>query len=239
MDATAFLRSTIKAGRKRRALWVRALDFVRLLARSEGRAVLWTRAVHGGKLHQTTPDTRDERYPELFDLAFEAAPDAKRILSFGCSTGEELIALRRRFPDAEIVGVEINRRSRRIAARRVAGDPNIRVRRAPDRERFDLVFALAVLQREPHRMREMEVADLSPFYPFAKFDSAVRELAGLVKAVGLLCLQHAHYRIEDSSVADELEPVDGSPRLEGDLYGRDGRLLRGASGATMFRKKGG
>jgi len=84
------IRSAIKAARKRGALWVGLVDVVRLLLTAQGRSVLWTRWAHGRDVHQTTPETAEDRYPELFDLLAELAPTVKRILSFGCSTGEEL-----------------------------------------------------------------------------------------------------------------------------------------------------
>ncbi len=52
--------------------------------------------------------TRKERFPIIFDRAKELQPQAKRVLSFGCSTGEEAQALALRFPDSEIVGVDID-----------------------------------------------------------------------------------------------------------------------------------
>lgn len=52
--------------------------------------------------------TRAERFPKIFDSAVELAPNARRILSFGCSTGEEAQALAVRFPDSEVVGVDID-----------------------------------------------------------------------------------------------------------------------------------
>lgn len=52
--------------------------------------------------------TKPERFPKIFDSAKEIKPDAKRVLSFGCSTGEEAFALAKRFPEAEIVGVDID-----------------------------------------------------------------------------------------------------------------------------------
>jgi SAM-dependent methyltransferase len=235
MQLSARLRSAIKAARRRRAFWVRIVDVARLLPFAEGRALLWTRLARGGEVHQITPETREERYPALFDLAAELAPEAERIVSFGCSTGEELDSLRRRFASAEIVGVEINPRSRRIASRRVADDPRTTVRDRAEGE-FDLIFALAVLQREPHKIDEMDVRDLTPFYPFEKFDTAVSKLVALLRPGGLLCVQHTHYRIEDSSSMPGLEPVPVSPLVEGRLFGRDGRRLEGASARTMFRK---
>jgi SAM-dependent methyltransferase len=236
MQLWTLFRARIKAARKRGAFWVRILDVARLLPTAEGQARLWTRLVRAGEVHQTTPDTRDERYPALFDLAAVLAPDAKRILSFGCSTGEELVSLRRRFPGAEIVGVEINPRSRRIAAARVSDDPRTAVRPGAENGIFDAIFALAVLQREPHKIDEMDVSDLTPFYSFEKFDAAVSNLVAMLRPGGLLCVQHAHYRVEDSSAAVELEPIPASPLVEGRLFGRDGRKLEGVSARTMLRK---
>ena len=237
MTLAAPIRRRIKAARKRRARWVGAFDMLRLLPTAEGRARLWTRLAHRGEVHQTSPDTAEERYPELFDMAARLRPDARRILSFGCSTGEELLSLRRRFPAAEIIGAEINARSRRIARRLTGDDGRIRVV-PPDRLEgtFDAIFALAVLQREPHRIAEMEVDDLTRIYPFVRFDAAIVELVGRLARGGLLCVEHAHYRVEDSSCARELQPVAGALRVKGMLFGRDGRRLDEAAAAAMFRK---
>jgi cyclopropane fatty-acyl-phospholipid synthase-like methyltransferase len=52
--------------------------------------------------------TKEERFPMIFDNAKKLKPDAKRLLSFGCSTGEECQALSKRFPGAEIIGYDID-----------------------------------------------------------------------------------------------------------------------------------
>jgi SAM-dependent methyltransferase len=237
MAAIEQLRAYVKAARRRGAGWITLFDVVRLLPTAEGRARVWTRTVHRNSVHQTTPYTEEERYPELFDLAAQLKPDAGRILSFGCATGEEIVSLRRRFPAAEIVGAEINPRSRRIAGRRLASDPLATVV-ASDRiaGEFDLIFALAVLQREPHKVEELEVADLTTIYPFDRFDSAIDELVSHLRPGGLLCVMYAQYRVEDSSSAGLLEPLP-SPAMPGLLFGRDGRRLEGAFAASIFRKR--
>ena len=43
--------------------------------------------------HQGPNRTAFNRYPEVFAAAAAAAPDARRILSFGCSSGEECVTL--------------------------------------------------------------------------------------------------------------------------------------------------
>jgi SAM-dependent methyltransferase len=231
------MRRLIKGARKRGSLWVRAWDVLRILAAKDGPARLWTQIVHRSEVHQTTPYTSDDRYPELFDLAAALMPDPQRVLSFGCSTGEELIALRARFFEAGIVGAEINPRSRRLARRRIAEDPKARVVPPGQVEgTFDLIFALAVLQREPHRVGEVGMVDLRRHYPFRRFDSVVSRLLDLLRPGGFLCVMHAQYRVEDSAAGAQLEPILKSPPLEPPLFGPDGRRIE-AVGRSIFRKR--
>jgi SAM-dependent methyltransferase len=238
MDAKALLRSKVKAARRHGAGWVRLLDVARLVPTAEGRAQLWTRIRYGAELHQTTPQTSEERYPALFDLVAKLAPGARRILSFGCSTGEELAALRRRFGHAEIVGVEINPRSRKIAKWRVAGDPHATVH-TPDAiaGEFDVIFALAVFQREPHKVVETDLQDLSLHYPFERFDRTLSSLVARLRPGGLLCVAHAMYPVEISAAAGELESISISPAMEGPLFGSDGKRLERPDALTIFRKR--
>lgn len=218
---------------------MRALDKIRLFSSVEGLAVLLTSILYAKDIHQTTTYTTTNRYPTLFDFAARTAPAAQRILSFGCATGEEIISLRERFPASEIVGVEINPWCRRIAAQRLARDPRIRIiARLPDDERFDLIFALAVLQREPHRILETDTRNISRHYPFARFDAAVARLRALLKPAGLLLVDHSQYRVEDSAASVHLQPVPGSPPAHGPFFSPDGRRDDIATALTAFRKAG-
>lgn len=236
MSLAALIRKHIKAGRKRGAGWVRVLDVLRHTGTRAGWARLWTAMVHRREIHQTSPDTSEERYPELFDLVAGLMPAASRILSFGCSTGEELSALRRRFPDAELVGAEINLRSRRIAARRVRDDGRAKVVRPGQIEgEFEVILTLAVLQREPHKIAEMDVDNLTRFYPFARFDETVLNLARRLRRDGLICVANAQYRIEDSVAANLLSAVPNAPKMDGLIFGPDGRRISATAG-TLFRK---
>ena len=238
MNIEERLSPIIKAARLRRALWVRAIDAAGLLRSAEGRARLWTRLAHRRQLHQTAPYTWLNRYPALFDLAATLAPDALRILSFGCSIGEELVSLRGRFAYAEIVGAEINSRSRAIARRRVAADARTTVV-APESiaGAFDLIFALSVLQRDPRGLKnEMEAKHLAALYPFARFDAGVCSLVARLRPGGFLVMANALYRVEDSSAAIELEPIVGSPRMNRVQLTPQGCRLEAAVARTMFRK---
>jgi len=234
----ADLRARVRAARDRGSPLVRLVDTLRRLGRAEDRALLWTRIAHPDALHQTSGTSWPERYPELFDMAAELAPDARRILSFGCSSGEELEALRRRFAAADIVGAEINPRLRRAAAKRMADDGRVTVA-APDAisGSFDIVFALAVLQRLPEQVAKRGVTDLAASYPFERFDAEVTRLAARIAPGGLLCVTNAHYRVEDSNAAGLFEPVPQSPPMSHPLFGRDSRRLPAdAAARSIFRK---
>jgi SAM-dependent methyltransferase len=238
MEAREHIRSLVRDGRRRNAWWVRLLDAGRFLRSTERRAGLWTALTHREEIHQISSFTSEDRYPELFDGAARLVPHAQRVLSFGCSTGEELLALRRRFPNAEIVGADINRRCRRIAGRRTASDPATHVV-PPDgiEGSFDAVFAMAVLTRTRRMVTDSGIDDLSDRYPYSRFDNTVAELVGRLRPGGLLCVTLAHYPIEVSSSADVLDPVEESPLMEPPLFGRDGRRLEEPSARSMFIKR--
>lgn len=56
---------------------------------------------------QPSYETRVNRFPRMFARALSLRPNAKRILSFGCSSGEECFTLADLFPNSEIVGVDL------------------------------------------------------------------------------------------------------------------------------------
>jgi len=68
---------------------------------------------------QASHMTKEERFPLIFDSAKKLQPNAKRILSFGCSTGEECQALAKRFDSTvEIVGLDIDHYSVQTARKK-------------------------------------------------------------------------------------------------------------------------
>jgi hypothetical protein len=63
----------------------------------EHRSVVLVKLFNRDSVHQTTPLTWMDRYPEIFSRCRAYFTDRKNlnILSYGCSTGEEVITLRR------------------------------------------------------------------------------------------------------------------------------------------------
>lgn len=194
----------------------------------------------GQDLLQPFTDTAEDRYPELFDAIAErlAHLPEPRILSFGCASGAELCALRRRMPGARLTGIDIN--PREIArARRADPQSDYRITAAPlANDRFDAILALAVLR--DGRLEHQKPDDCSAILPFARFERALAGLDAVLEPGGLLAVWHAHFRFADTGSAVNYEadrfrmPEPGQDLL----WGPDNRRLDEVSEPrVLFRKR--
>jgi hypothetical protein len=187
-------------------------------ARDSGLAVLqpWT-------------TTADDRYPLLFArlAASLGGIVAPRVLSFGCAGGEEVRALRRRLPQATIVGVDANPRAL-ARARRRDRDPRSRyivADRPPTGETFDAVLALAVF-RHGTLGRERPVR-CTAVLPFARAAEAFVALDGALRPGGVLAWGNAHFRLADLPGGDRFDLIETSADLDPVevAYGADDRQV--------------
>lgn len=180
------------------------------LRRRRGLQALKRRYYH--RYDQISNDTKLDRYPEVFAYASKllggTPGDALKLLSFGCSTGEECFSLRRYFPGAWIDGVDVNRKNIRVCEAKNQ-DPRIRFdvsteNLAVNRPLYDAVFAMSVLCRWP---QTKEVKNSAIVYPFEKFNATVRSLDSLVRANGLLVIYNANFRFTDTDTAKHYEAL--------------------------------
>jgi chemotaxis methyl-accepting protein methylase len=150
---------------------------------------------------QIADTTRGNRHPDLFHFCQEQLKNKRglKILSFGCSTGEESFSLREYFPDASIFGCDINRKSLSIAQKNNTDD-NIKfflsnednlLKNGP----FDLIFALSVLCKEPECR---VVADIAKIFPFQLFNTITESLDTVLNNNGLLVIRNSNYMFEDT-----------------------------------------
>ena len=200
------------------------------------RTTILNRFRRPGSLHLTCNYTKMDRYPEIFSRVrayFEdrdlADSGQLRILSFGCSTGEEARSLRAYFPEAEIVGVDISEWNLKKARERNR-DPRIRFLLSSDATLeaegpFHIIFAMAVLLRIAHRMEP--AASSADVYPIEKFEEQVHSLDRHLLPEGLLVIYHTNYHLRDTALGERYGVVAGE-WSEKDLvpkYGKDNRLL--------------
>ena len=192
-------------------------------------------------LFQPTGFTQHNRYPLLFAEARALAGYAsmRRLLSFGCSTGEEVLTLRQYFPDAFIKGLDID--AHRIAEchrRSPAGEmlTDYAVAASADGEAsasFDAVFALAVLR---HGDLGEAPESCTHLLRFSAFEAAITSLVTCLRPGGLLVVRHANFRVEDASGAAALVPLLLQP-TRSPRYGRDERrIMDDARETVIFRK---
>ena len=207
----------------------------------ELRAIECSQRTHGPALFQPFPDTCEERYPALFDAlaARLALLEAPRILSFGCSSGEEARALRRRLPRARITGIDANARA--IArARRADRDPLSRyvcTSRVPPDERFDAILALAVFRHG--ELEALRPGSCAAILPFARFCAGIAMLDAALEPGGWLAIWNAQFRFADTPAAPRYrsEPLAMLTPPQALLYGPDDRRLIGATYAeALFRR---
>ena len=155
---------------------------------------------------QGSTATRMNRYPKLFEIAAQELKDlnAPLILSFGCSTGEEVFSIRNYIPNARINGVDINHRVIRKAKKK-NGHGGLKFYHYRDQKwktegPYDCIFALAVFQKTKHRDGNQKEALES--FSFSKFEQMIKDLDALIKPGGILIIDHADYSFQDLAICE-------------------------------------
>ena len=232
---------------RKRSLATRALlKLWRLATDRSYRNMLWLVRRRPSGLFQPFYTTRADRYPVIFQFVqtqLGADSDA-RILSFGCSTGEEVFSLRGYFPRAAIKGIDINAANIAVCRKRAArqNDGNLRFEVAGSTAAeadatYDAIFCMAVLRhgglggatRCDHLLR------------FDDFAATVADFSRCLKAGGLLVIRYSNFRLCDAPAGAGFDAILKVPLAGGrksPIFGPDNRLLSGVDYPdTVFRKK--
>jgi SAM-dependent methyltransferase len=195
------------------------------------------------RYNHTLPD----RYPWIFDFAAAALAGAapRGLLSFGCSLGDEVFALRKRFPGAHLTGLDVDPQNVQRSRSRAAdlGLRDVRFEAAADTAgeadaSYDAIFCLAVLCLGDLTTTGALVCE--PYISFERFAAVVGDLARCLRPGGLLFLHTTNFRFCDTSVSADFDVVlEASMHQLADdvLFDRDNRLMAGARYREVgFRK---
>ncbi|MCB2080831.1 MAG: methyltransferase domain-containing protein [Novosphingobium sp.] len=205
------------------------------------RSITSTKRAHREALFQPFPTTLDERYPELFDalqdrLNHIANP---RLLSFGCASGEEIRALRRRFPTALLTGIDANRhaihKARRADKSRLS---DYRVDTAPaDGDQFHAILAMAVFRHGD--IDKTRPDNCEAILEFSKFQTWIAKLDACLEPGGYLAIWHANFRFSDTAAFSryEADTLLAPQMSQATLYGPDNRRIDDPAPLALIYRK--
>jgi len=229
----------------------RRLGLVRTLARNRAdRRAFWLRLTRPPNLFQPYGDTLPDRYPEVFAFVrAQIGDDARvRLLSFGCSTGDEVATLRHYFPSATIRGVDISRGNIRECKRRsdLANDSHIDFVQAGSakgepRSHYDAIFCMAVFRHGGLVARARQ--SCADVITFQAYERTVAELSECLKPAGLLVIEHSNFRFTDTAASVAFDCLGSRPRTDQErggtpLFGPDNSALPSQDQiGTVFRKR--
>lgn len=234
---------------RRRPFLIRFVGALRRLASDRSyRNHMWLRLRRPSGVFQWVNKTRANRYPRIFRFVQQqlGADSAARILSFGCSTGEEVFTLRRYFPRATIKGLDINAANIAICRKRLRATSDAHISfetkgstaDEPDAA-YDAIFCMAVLRHGG--LKRPEVTRCDHLIRFEDFAAAVADFHRCLKPGGLLVLRFSNFRLADTPAVAGFETllrVKTLPPAELPLFGPDNRRLPGVSDPdTVFRKR--
>ena len=205
------------------------------------RLVALTNFVRPRAIHQTWGTTSLNRRPALFQALVAMVPDCAslKVLSFGCSTGEEVLDLLVHYRQGRVFGTDAHRGRLAMAQARI-GEAAILFRSSAanmsQHGPFDLIVACSVFIRHPE---DTHTEDLGRIYPFVQFEEGLRMLYGATRPGGHILIHNSNYDVMDTSLKKGLTPVSHPAifqNAEIPCFDRSGRKLPGVlRGPELFR----
>lgn len=223
----------------------RAVASVRSLYTPDLREIHRLRRDRPDELLQPFADTSVDRHPGLFAFARTALSDraSPRILSFGCSTGEEPLTLSHYFPDGNIDAIEINARSARQARALLSehGVRNVEIYNLGKPPLppavYDAIFCLSVLRHGELEARRPQ--SCLSILPFTRFAETVAALDAVLVPGGLLFIWGSNFRFADLEMATRYDVLSDHKTLHhpGVVYGPNNlKLPQDGNSDFIFRK---
>ena len=193
---------------------------------------------------QTTQATIYDRYPHVFtgtkliiQKEFSDLIRNLEVLSFGCSTGEEIKTLYDKYiSNANFTGVDIHEPSLNKAKELLKDYENTRFINfnefSSEFKRYDIIFCLSILCKHLFSKNEPPIS-------FKLFDKTLVLLDEALNIGGYLVVYNSNYCILDSSIGNKYEPIYVETITESNLnvqmYCKDGINLR-EFGICLFKK---
>lgn len=177
--------------------------------------------------YQISNATAYNRYPFLWNL-IRARIQPRRILSIGCSSGEECITALAYFPDAHVYGTDKNATVLQIA-RLVHSNDRITYIDEPTGT-YDLVLCNSVLCNHPTNNGK-SFNDLMSFESFKFYAMQISEFMG---SGAILMAANCEYNIGE---AVDLEPISNAIKHQCTIFDPIGNKSKDQKMPAVWRKK--
>ncbi len=153
-------------------------------------------------IHQKNNTTEYNRYPKIFEECKKYFKKPPKILSFGCSTGEECWTLANDyFPDSKITGIDIDKN---ILYKAELQNHHKNITYTDKLTgKYDLIFCMSVLCRWEDTK---DKADCSSIYHFKQFEEQLMKLDSHLNKGGLLVIYNANFRLKDTVIYYKYKP---------------------------------
>lgn len=183
----------------------------KFITNSKFRSEKLTKTKYGTYLHQNSTLTKENRYPRLFQICKEyfKTNTKPNILSFGCSTGEEVSSIRSYLPNAQIYGVDINNYCLKKCQKKVSHNKNFFYHSQSNEfktlNNLDAIFCLAVFQHPKNRNTPSQY---SIHYKFSMFEDQLYDLNLKLKPGGLLFIDNCDFNFLETTLSKEYTVLD-------------------------------
>jgi SAM-dependent methyltransferase len=150
------------------------------------------------KQNQRSPATSYNRYPEIFNELILFCNNPNKILSFGCSSGEECNTLSELyFPNTKIIGLDINselilNNKKTNKNYNISYYDDISKMKKDDITKFDLITVMSVLCHYPPHIKYP--------YTFKLFNDTIELIDSLLNINGYICMYNSEYLFTDTEI---------------------------------------
>ena len=181
------------------------------------------------KQNQINNDTSSNRYAYIFLEIQQICQYPRKILSFGCSSGEEPDTLKQLyFEKSHVVGYDINKKIIEIARQKyrlgnisLYSDLNTLIENdmAFGTIKYDLIFAMSVFCKWPESSTKC--------YIFDEFEESLSIIDKLLNVGGYLCLYNTKFLFEQTEVFEKYMIVPTKHNINGYVkkYEKNGTFI--------------
>lgn len=183
-----------------------------LLTNSRLRVELFAKWKNNSNHHQISTYTENNRYPLIFKACthYLQKIEVPEIISFGCSTGEEVRTLDEYMPAAIIYGIDINKWCiKQCIKQNISTTHFFYHRTSKEFERLqnvDAIFCMAVFQKTDDRLPDKK--EKTKLFTFQSFEEEIILLDKKLKKDGLFIIDFSDFNFMDTVVANKYVPLE-------------------------------